>query len=386
MRRVSDRPIYLDNNATTPIAPEVLEAMLPALRDGFGNPSSTHAYGETARGLIEEARARVAALLDCSPAEIVFTSGGTESDNAALIGITEATRDRGRHVVTSAVEHPAIVATCAHLESRGWEISRVGVDRDGRLRMDELARAVRPETTLISIMHANNETGVVQPIEEIREAIAPLDPVLHTDAAQSVGKIDCRVDRLGVDALTIAGHKLYGPMGVGALYLRSGTPFARHLHGAGHESGRRAGTESVAQVVGLGKACQLALQERATRERRLARLRDMLETRLRSGLSDLVVHGAGAPRLPNTCYAAIPRTTAIELLAAVPQIAAAAGSACDAGRPHVSETLRAMGVDESTALATLRLTVGRANSEDEIERAAGLLIAAAQTLRGGANR
>ncbi len=386
MPGVSDRPIYLDHNATTPIAPEVLEAMLPAMRDGFGNPSSAHAYGQTARALIEEARARVATLLECSPDEIVFTSGGTESDNAALIGIAEATRDRGRHLVTSTIEHPAIVATCAYLESRGWEVARVGVDRDGRLKLDELARAARPETSLISIMHANNETGVVQPVEEIRETVAPLDPVLHTDAAQSAGKIDCRVDRLGVDALTIAGHKLYGPMGVGALYLRSGTPFSRHLHGAGHESGRRAGTESVAQIVGLGKACELAVQERTTRERHLARLRDRLETLLRAGLNDLVVHGGGAPRLPNTCHAAIPRTSAIELLAAVPEIAAAAGSACDAGEPHVSATLRAMNVDEPTALATLRLTVGRANTESEIERAAELLVRAAQTRRGSATR
>jgi len=386
MRAVSERPIYLDHNATTPIAPEVLDAMLPVLRTGFGNPSSAHAYGDAARELVEQARGQVAALLACSPAEVIFTSGGTESNNAALIGIAEATEEKGRHLVTSVVEHPAVAATCAYLEGRGWEVTRIGVDRDGRIRLDELVRVVRPETTLISIMHANNETGVLQPIEELRETIAPLGAILHTDAAQSVGKVDCRVDRLGIDALTIAGHKLYAPKGVGALYLRSGTPCERHLHGAGHETGRRAGTENVAQIVGLGRACELAAQEGATREQHLSRLRDRLEVRLRAGLSDLVVHGAAAPRLPNTLYAAIPRTSAIELLDAVPGLAAAAGSACDAGKAHVSATLRAMGVPESIALATLRLTVGRSTTEDEIELASHLLIEAAKRLRGSAAR
>jgi cysteine desulfurase len=385
MHVVSELPIYLDYNATTPIAAEVLDAMLPVLRESFGNPSSTHAYGEAARGLVERARGHVATLLECSPAEVIFTSGGTESNNAALIGIAEATEEKGRHLITSVVEHPAVAATCSYLEGRGWEITRIEVDHDGRIRLDELARAVRPETTLITIMHANNETGVLQPIEEIRESVAPLDPILHTDAAQSVGKIDCRVNRLGVDALTIAGHKLYGPTGVGALYLRSGTPCKPYLHGAGHETGRRAGTENVAQIVGLGRACELAAQEGAEREQHLAQLRDRLEVKLRAGMSDLVVHGAAAPRLPNTLYAAIPRTSAIELLDAIPEIAAAAGSACDAGKPHVSDTLRAMGVEESIALATLRLTVGRNTTADEIERASNLLVKAAQRLRGSAD-
>jgi cysteine desulfurase len=385
MHVVSELPIYLDYNATTPIAAEVLDAMLPVLRESFGNPSSTHAYGEAARGLVERARGHVATLLECSPAEVIFTSGGTESNNAALIGIAEATEEKGRHLITSVVEHPAVAATCSYLEGRGWEITRIEVDHDGRIRLDELARAVRPETTLITIMHANNETGVLQPIEEIRESVAPLGPILHTDAAQSVGKIDCRVNRLGVDALTIAGHKLYGPTGVGALYLRSGTPCKPYLHGAGHETGRRAGTENVAQIVGLGRACELAAQEGAEREQHLAQLRDQLEVKLRAGMSDLVVHGAAAPRLPNTLYAAIPRTSAIELLDAIPEIAAAAGSACDAGKPHVSDTLRAMGVEESIALATLRLTVGRNTTADEIERASNLLVKAAQRLRGSAD-
>jgi cysteine desulfurase len=378
---VSEPPIYLDFNATTPIAPEVLDAMLPVLREGFGNPSSTHAYGNAARAWVEGAREQVAALLECSPDEIILTSGGTESNNAALIGIAQATREKGRHIVTSSIEHPAVAATCRYLESQGWEVTRVGVNRDGRIRIDELARAVRPTTTLISIMHANNETGVLQPIEDLRESIAPQSAILHTDAAQSVGKIDCRVDRLGVDALTIAGHKLYAPKGVGALYLRSGTPCARYMHGASHESGRRAGTENVPQIVGLGRACELARQERSTREQHLAELRDRLESRIRTVISDLVVHGAGQPRLPNTLYVAIPRTSAIELLDAIPAVAAAAGSACDAGKPHVSATLRAMGVDDPIALATLRLSIGRCTTEEEIDRAADMLTDAARRLR-----
>lgn len=386
MPAVTEQPIYLDYNATTPIAPEVLDAMLPVLRDGFGNPSSSHAYGNAARAWVGRAREQVATLLDCSPDEVIFTSGGTESNNAALIGIAEATRKKGRHLVTSAIEHPAVTATCDYLEGRGWEVTRIGVDHDGRIRLDELARAVRPDTTLISIMHANNETGVLQPIEEVRGTIAPLGAILHTDAAQSVGKVDCRVDRLGVDALTLAGHKLYAPKGVGALYLRRGTPFERYLHGAGHENGRRGGTENVAQIVGLGRACELAAQEGTAREQHLTRLRDRIEASLRAEFSDLVVHGAGAARLPNTLYAAIPRTSAIELLDAVPGIAAAAGSACDAGKAHVSATLRAMGIDESIALATLRLTVGRPTTEAEVERASHLLVAAAQRLRRSAVR
>ena len=211
MPAVNEQPIYLDYNATTPIAPEVLDAMLPVLRDGFGNPSSSHAYGNAARALVGRAREQVAALLDCSPGEVIFTSGGTESNNAALIGIAEATRDKGRHLVTSAIEHPAVAATCGYLERRGWEVTRIGVDHDGEIGLNELADAVRPETTLISIMHANNETGVLQPIEDVRESIAPLGAILHTDAAQSVGKVDCRVDRLGVDALTLAGRRCFDP-------------------------------------------------------------------------------------------------------------------------------------------------------------------------------
>jgi cysteine desulfurase len=384
MPAVSEEPIYLDYNATTPIAPEVFDAMLPVLRSGFGNPSSSHALGVAARRLVERAREQVASLLGCSSEEVIFTSGGTESNNAALIGIAEATRNQGKHVVTSAIEHPAVAATCRYLETRDWEVSRLGVDHDGKVRLDELASVVRPDTTLISIMHANNETGVLQPIEELRESIAPVSAILHTDAAQSVGKVDCRVDRLGVDALTIAGHKLYAPKGVGALYLRRGTPCAPLLHGAGHEGGRRAGTENVPYIVGLGRACELAAAERENRERHLADMRDRLEAGLRRSFSDLVVHGSAAPRLPNTLYAAIPRTSAIELLDAVPEICTAAGSACDAGKARVSATLRAMGVDEATARATLRLTVGRSTTAEEIERASGLLVEAARRLRRSA--
>jgi cysteine desulfurase len=381
MPAVSDLPIYLDYNATTPVAPEVLDVLLPALRDDWGNPSSAHSYGESAANRVEAARASVAGLLGCDPDEVIFTSGGTESNNMALVGIAEATRERGRHIVTSAVEHPAVEEPCRYLERRGWEVTRVGVDRDGRVGLDELAAVVRADTTLVSIMHANNETGVLQPVEELRDAISPHSPIVHSDAAQSVGKVNCRVDRLGVDALSIAGHKLYAPKGVGALYLRGGTPCERFLHGAGHEAGRRAGTENVALIVALAHACELAAKESGSRELHLAGLRDRLEADLRRAFSDLVVHGVDAPRLPNTLSAAIPRTTAVDVLAAVPQIAAAAGSACHAGKPHISATLKAMGVDDATALATLRLTVGRPSTTLEVTQAASLIIEQARALR-----
>ena len=384
MRGVNKKPIYLDYNATTPIAPEVLEAMLPVLREDWGNPSAAHAYGAAAHARVEAARGQVAELLGCAAEEIIFTSGGPGSDNAALIGIAEATRERGRHIVTSVIEHPAVEATCRYLEGRGWEVARVGVDPSGRVRPDELASAVRPDTTLVSIMHANNETGVMQPIDELREVMAPHQAIVHTDAAQSVGKVECRVERLGVDALTIAGHKLYAPKGVGALYLRRDTPFVRSLHGAGHESGRRAGTENVALIAALGQACALALHDGRERERQLERLRDRLEANLRRAFDDLVVHGSDAPRLPNTLLVAIPRTSAVDLLAAIPGIAASAGSACDAGKPHVSATLRAMAVDEPTALATLRLTVGRSTTDDEVEQASAWIVEVARRQRAAA--
>jgi len=378
-------PIYLDYNATSPMAPEVVEAMSAALSELWGNPSSDHPYGHRARKAVGTARDSVAGLIGCRADEVVFTGGGTESDNAALLGIAAAA-SRGRHLITSAIEHPAVENTCLQLESQGWEVTRLGVDSHGRVSAEEAGAAFRDETSLVSIMHANNETGVMQPIAEIGAAARSAGIAMHTDAAQSVGKLPCSVDELNVDSLTIAGHKLYGPKGVGVLYLRRGTHFARHLHGAGHEGGRRAGTENVPGIVGLGVACDLARRELTQRVQRIGDLRDRLESTLCTAIPDAVVHGREVERLPNTLYIALPGATAAELVATTPGVAMAAGSACDAGRTHLSATLRAMRVPAKLALCTLRLTLGRSTTLEEIERGAAMIVASAETLRRRGHR
>lgn len=373
-------PIYLDYNATTPVAPEVIDEMLPALRDLWGNPSSDHAYGRRAAEAIDLARARVASLLGCHADEVVFTSGGTESNNAAIVAVAEALAGRGRHVVTSLIEHPAVAEPCAYLERRGWEVSRVGPDRDGRVDPAAVAACLTNETVLVTIMHANNETGVIQPLGEIAAAARARGVVFHTDAAQSVGKLPVRVDDLGVDLLTVAGHKLYAPKGVGALYIRRGTPFGRFVHGAGHEAGRRAGTESTAQIVGLGAACALAERESGDRVTHMRAMRDRLAAALLSKLPNLVVHGARAERLPNTLSAAVPGVDANRLISRLEGVALAAGAACHAGKSEPSSVLRAMGVGDELAVCTLRLTVGRPTTAEEIDEAAEAITHAVRAL------
>ncbi len=374
-------PIYLDNNATTPLASEVREAVSWALDAVWGNPSSAHVYGTRARGAIDRARGEVAGLLGCDADEVVFTSGGTESDNAAVLGVAGALEERGRHVVISAVEHPAVERACALLERRGFEVTRVPVGPDGRVAAAGVGAALRDDTVLVSLMHANNETGVIQPVREIAAAARERGIPVHTDAAQSLGKILVRVDDLGVDLLTIAGHKLYGPKGVGALYVRRGTPFVPLLLGAGHEAGRRAGTENVAGIVGLGAACALASVELELRRSRMAAVRDRLESELRDRLPGIVVHGDGAPRLPNTAYLAFPGTDANALVARCPEVAMGVGAACHSGRTEPSRVLRAMGVPDDLARATVRLSVGRDTTEPDVARAAGLIAEAAADAR-----
>jgi cysteine desulfurase len=375
-------PIYLDYNATTPILPEVLEAVAQALRDCWGNPSSTHAWGRRARAAIDLAREQVASLVGCEIDEVVFTSGGTEADNAAVIGVAEALEGRGRHVVISAVEHPAVDLPAKALERRGFEITRVRVGGSGAVDAAEFVAALRPDTVLVSLMHANNETGVLQPVRAVAEAARARGIAVHSDAAQSAGKIRVRLDELGADLLTLAGHKLYAPKGVGALILRRGTPFAGFLRGAGHEQGRRAGTENTAGIVGFGMAAALAFRDEASRERHLRELRDRLEQRLRHAVPDLVVHGADAPRLPNTASVAVPGVDANALLARVPGVAAGSGAACHSGRSEPSRVLRAMGVPDALAVATLRLTVGSPTTPSEVDEAAAEIARAMAELRG----
>jgi cysteine desulfurase len=373
-------PIYLDYNATTPIAPEVLEEMIPALRGAWGNASSPHAYGLRARSAIDRARGQVAGLLGCQPDEVVFTGGGTESDNAAIVGVAEALQSRGRHLVISAVEHPAVEEACRYLETRGFEVSRVAVRPDGSLAAEDVAAAVRPDTSLVSVMHAHNETGVVFPLAEISGAVKPRGVVLHTDAAQTVGKVPVDVEALGVDLLTVAGHKFYGPKGVGALYLRRGTPFGGFLRGGGHEQGRRAGTESAALIVGLGAACALATREAAERVKHLRALRERLETRLAACFPALVVHGGAVERLPNTSFVALPGAPSAALLARLEGIAIGTGSACHSDDHELPGVLGQMGVAEDVAACTLRITTGRSTTAAEIDDAADRIAAAARAV------
>jgi cysteine desulfurase len=375
-------PIYLDYNATTPVAGEIIDAVVPALRDAWGNPSSAHVYGRRARAALERSRSQVAALLGSDTDEVIFTSGGTESDNAAIVGVAEALARRGRHLIISSIEHPAVDEACLYLEGRGWAVTRVPVGGDGRVEPARVEAALRSDTVLVSIMHANNETGVIQPVREISRLVRSKNAVMHTDAAQSAGKVRTEVDDLEVDLLTIAGHKLYAPKGVGALYLRAGTPFAGFLRGAAHEGGRRSGTENTPQIVGLGAACELARKELPARAKHLRAMRDRLEETLRRQIGDLVVHGARVERLPNTLSAAIPGVDANQLLSRLEAVAAAAGAACHSGKSEASHVLKAMGVPEELAVCTLRLTVGRSTTAEEIDGAAVEICRAALALRG----
>jgi cysteine desulfurase len=369
-------PIYLDYNASTPVAPEVLDVMVRVFRDVHGNALSGHAFGRAAREVVENARAEVAGLIGAAPDEIVFTSGGTESNNAAVLGAAEAAAARGRHVVISAIEHASVDLPCRALEARGWGVARVPVDGSGVVDPRAVDAAIRPDTVLVSIMHANNETGAVQPVAAIARSAKAKGALVHTDAAQSLGKVPVSVDELGVDLLSIAGHKLYAPQGIGALYIRRGTPFVPTQLGAGHQANRRSGTETVALDAALGAACALAARELSSRRAHLLAMRDRLEEKLKAGVRGLVVHAADAKRLPNTLYAAFPGVDAIDLLARVEGIATGSGAACHSGVTTPSKVLTAMGVKPEIARSTLRLTTGRSTTPEEIDRAAALILAA----------
>lgn len=369
------RPIYLDHNATTPLLPEVVEAMLPYLTTHFGNPSSGHAYGHEARAAIERARASVASLLACEPAEVLFTSGGTEANNLAIRGVIEARPER-RHVVTSCIEHPATAAPCGWLERHGWRVDRAPVDASGRVRASDVIARITDGTALVTVMHANNETGSMQPIAEIAGAARARGARVHTDAAQSAGKVRTHVSELGVDLLTIAGHKLNAPKGVGALYVRAGTELRPLVLGAGHERGLRPGTENVASIVGLGVACALAERRLASAEGEVRRLRDRLWERLRGAIPGVALHGHDTERLPNTLNVRFPGASGSAVLAAAPEIAASTGSACHEGGEVASAVLLAMGLTEAEALGAVRLSVGSTTTEAEIDAAAEALVRA----------
>jgi cysteine desulfurase len=371
------KPIYLDYNATTPIDPDVREAILPYLDEYFGNPSTTHAYGQPVKEAVERARQQVASLIGAAQEEVIFTSGGSESDNHAIVGTALANSHKGKHIITMSIEHPAVLNTCHYLEERlGFKITYVPVDKYGLVDPEDIRRAITGETILITIMHANNEVGTIEPIVEIGDIARERGIIFHTDAAQSCGKIRVDVNELKVDLLTIAGHKMYAPKGIGALFIRKGVQIDSLIHGASQEKGRRAGTENVPYMVGLGKACELAGQALSEFGTKVKDLRDSLYQRIVDGLGTDKVHLNGHPerRLPNTLNISIRGVVGDELLSEIPQVAASTGAACHSGSTEPSSVLLEMGLGREWALGALRLTLGRWNTQEEIDIASQLII------------
>jgi len=368
--------IYFDNNATTPLLPEIWEAMRPYFGERFGNASSIHGYGQQTRSAVEHARESVANLLGCGAAEIVFTSGGTESDNLAVFGVA------GDHVITSAVEHHAVLNACKQLETEGCAVTYLAVDGEGLVDPDDVRRALRPETRLITIMTANNETGVRQPIEEIGKIAAEADVYFHTDAVQAAGKVPINVDSLGCDLLTLSAHKLHGPQGVGALYVRKGTSLAPMLYGGRHERSRRAGTENVPGIVGFGKAAELAACKLNEGDDRLGAMRDRLQASL-ANIEGAGVNGGEAPRVPQTMSMYYDGLEGESLVIALDLkgLAVSTGAACSSGAIEPSHVLLAMGLAPERARASIRFSLGQQNTMEEVEFAAGLVLETVARLR-----
>jgi len=375
--------IYLDHNASTPVRPEVLEAMLPYFGEHFGNASSVHAFGQEAKGAVEDARAQVAALLNATPGEIVFTSGGTESDNIGVIGGAKALPFKGRHIIVSAIEHDAVRHAADALEREGYTVTRVAPDARGVVSAESVAAAIRPDTALVSVMAANNETGVAQPVAEIGAVCATRGVAFHVDAVQAAGKIPIDVQAWQATLATIAGHKFYGPKGVGALYVKRGFKPVPLQFGGEHEKGRRPGTENVPAIVGLGKASELAREELDQNGPRIGRLRDRLETTLLERVPGVVRHGQGAPRVPNTSHLSFVGAEGEHLILSLDMkgVAVSSGAACKAGSSHPSHVLLAMGVPREIAQAAVRFSLGRCSTEQEIDRVLEIVPAVVQKLR-----
>jgi cysteine desulfurase len=375
------KSIYLDYNATTPIDPKVLKAMLPYFKEHFANPSSSHAYGRYAKNAVTSAREKVANLIGAKTDEIVFTSGGTESNNHAIFGTAFANMSKGKHIITSTVEHPSVLQPLSYLEQKfGYKVTQLPVDKDGMVSPSDVEEAITSKTVLITIMHANNEVGTVEPIEEIGKIAKEKNVTFHTDAAQSCGKILVDINKLNVDMLTIAGHKLYAPKGIGALYTRKGTELDKFIHGAGQEKGRRAGTENVPYTVGMGRACEIASGNLSSYIKSIRTLRDRLHRSILDGLSEEKVKLNGHPekRLPNTLNISIKDIIGEDLLKRIPEMAASTGSACHAGSTKPSAVLLAMGISKEQALGALRLSLGRWSTREEIDEASRLIIKSAQ--------
>ncbi|MBF0306536.1 MAG: cysteine desulfurase [Alphaproteobacteria bacterium] len=370
---------------TTPIDPEVVEAMAPFLRTHFGNPSSSHVYGRRARDAVDRARAQVAALIGGAPEEIVFTGSGTEANNMAILGAVAHADDRGGRLACSAIEHPAVEKPCRLVGFRGWAVDTIPVDETGLIDMRAADVVIRRETVMVSVMHSNNEVGTIQPIRELAALAHSRGALMHTDAAQSVGKVSVDVNELGVDALTIVGHKLYAPKGVGALHIRKGAAIAPTSFGGGQEGGMRPGTENVALIVALGAACEIAGRRLAEDQARLRGLRDRLWLGLQAGVPGIRLNGHAERRLPNTLNVSFPGVRGGAVLAAAPDIAASTGSACHQGEEAPSSVLAAMGCERDRALGAVRLSVGRTTTAEDIGRATANLVTAWRHVRARAS-
>ncbi len=372
--------IYLDNNASTPVDPEVSDAMFSCLKRDFGNPSSSHLAGKRAREVIETSRTSVAALLECSENEIFFTSGGTESNNLALLGT--ALPHRSGHIITSGIEHPSVFNVVKHLESRGFEVTYIGVDSTGIVDPEEVGKSITKNTMLISVMHSNNETGVIQPIEDIGLLAKKHGIAFHVDAAQSIGKMFFTLKNSPIDMLTIVPHKFYGPKGAGALYIRQGVKLSPLMFGADHERNVRPGTENVPGIAGFAKASQIAMRDLDLRVAHTVQLRESLFQKLQYGIPDLILNGHHTKRLPNTLNICVPGISSADLVTTISdKVAISSGSACHSGRQTPSRVLKSMGLSDQSALSSVRVSIGKDNTEDEIRQAAEIITAAVLDLK-----
>jgi len=375
-------PIYLDNHSTTQVDPRVLEAMLPYLTDKFGNAASrSHSFGWTADKAVETARAQVASLIGANKDEIVFTSGATESDNLAIKGIAEALRSKGNHIITAVTEHKAVLDSCNRLERYGYRVTYLPVQKDGLIDLDDLRHAMNHATTLVTIMAANNETGVLQPIEEIGKLCRERGVIFHTDAAQAIGKIPIDVARQNIDLLSISAHKAYGPKGVGALYVRDGIKITPTIDGGGHERGMRSGTLNVPGILGLGRACEICHEEMPQESCRIAGLRNRLHEKIKAGLDEVYVNGSMEHRLPGNLNISFAGVDGDELMTAIDDIAVSSGAACTSAHIEPSYVLKALGVADELAQSSIRFGIGRFNTEAEVDYVAGKVVHAVHQLR-----
>jgi cysteine desulfurase len=377
------RRIYLDNNATTQVDPEVLEAMLPYYLHSYGNPSSVHWYGQEAKAALDKARENLSNVIGAEPNEIIFTSGGTESDNLAIFGIVEPARGTNKHVITSQIEHHAVLHTCALLQKSGVKVTYVPVDSEGRVDPEEIAKAITPQTILISIMHANNETGSIQPIEEIREIAMQKDIYFHTDAVQSVGKLPINVKELGVDLLSLSGHKFHAPKGIGALYVKKGTRIRPLLYGGGHEKNRRAGTENVPQIVALGRAAEMTIANMEATSQQVSQLRDYFEAEILKRIPLAYLNGSPSGRTPNTSNIRFEHveSEAMVINLDLAGVACSTGSACASGSIEPSHVLTAMGLSPEQAFGSIRFSLSKYSTREEIDCVLDLLPGIVQRLR-----